>query len=146
MLNRSAFILRPAQPYLDWAASLDDDGPRPDPDDEKTVYLVRVSEMDIDGRRALKRVWCEMFERELEGWHLVEEDWPQSRTFAMFRKWFRIEFHSIVEDLEGTSIYDEDADWDSGVVEGIKRGEQAVAGGRVVSHVKLKSPPGRSQK
>ena len=64
----------------------------------------------------------------------------------MFRKWFRIECHSIVEDLEGTPIYDEDAGWDSGVVEGIKRGKQAVAGGRVVSHVQLKPRLGRSQK
>ena len=37
MLNRGALIVRPAQPYLDWAASLDDSGILPDPDGEVTV-------------------------------------------------------------------------------------------------------------
>lgn len=143
MRNRGAFILRPAQPCLMWAASLDVDGPRPDPDDEKTVYLARVSERDVDGRRALKRVWAGMFERELEAWHLVEEDWPQHRTFAMFREWFRSEFHSIVEDLEGTPIEYEDAARDPGLVEGIKRGERAIAEGRVGPHAETQRRLGK---
>ena len=40
MLNRGVVIVRPKQPYLDWAAGLDDSGIVPDPNDEQTVYLI----------------------------------------------------------------------------------------------------------
>jgi len=38
MLNRAVVIVRPKQPYLDWALSLDDSGLVPDPGNEQTVY------------------------------------------------------------------------------------------------------------
>lgn len=40
MLNRGVVIVRPKQPYLDWAAGLDDAGIAPDPNSEQTVYLI----------------------------------------------------------------------------------------------------------
>ncbi len=33
MLNRGVVIVRPKQPYLDWAAGLDDSGILPDPNE-----------------------------------------------------------------------------------------------------------------
>ena len=42
LLNRSAILVVPKQPYADWANSLDDDGPRftiEDEDDHLTVFL-----------------------------------------------------------------------------------------------------------
>jgi hypothetical protein len=46
MLNRCALIVRPKQPFLDWAAQLDDSGLVPDVKGEQTVYL--VPEFDYD--------------------------------------------------------------------------------------------------
>ncbi len=46
MLNRGVLIVRPKQPYLDWAATLDDSGVVPDPEGEKTVYLIPEFESD----------------------------------------------------------------------------------------------------
>ena len=40
MINRGVVIVRPKQPYLDWAAGLDDSGVVPDPNEEQTVYLL----------------------------------------------------------------------------------------------------------
>ena len=37
MLNRAVLIVRPKQPYIDWAAGLDDSGLVPDPEGEQTV-------------------------------------------------------------------------------------------------------------
>jgi hypothetical protein len=108
MLNRSALIVRPKQPYLDWAAGLDDSGIQPDVEGEQTVYLVPEIE---DGRAAeavLRGVFVEIFERELYRWHTDEAAWPTKRTFAMFKQWFRVEFHSIVEDLCGYEFVDDD--------------------------------------
>jgi len=40
MLNRGVVIVRPKQPYLDWATGLDDSGIVPDPNGEQTIYLI----------------------------------------------------------------------------------------------------------
>ena len=40
MLNRGVVIVRPKQPYLDWAAGLDDSELVPDPNVEQIVYLI----------------------------------------------------------------------------------------------------------
>lgn len=109
MLNRCALIVRPKQPYLDWAASLDDSGIVPDPQDEQTVYLIPSFEDDNEGERVLKRVYAEVFERELVAWHTDDTAWPKNRNLAMFRKWFDIELHSIVEDLCGYALADDEA-------------------------------------
>ena len=40
MLNRGVVIVRPKQPYLDWAAGVDDSGIMPESNDEQTIYLI----------------------------------------------------------------------------------------------------------
>src|SRR5712691_8078877 len=54
MLNRGVVIVRPKQPYLDWAAGLDDSGIVPDPNDEQTVYLIPSYGDDEEGGRSSK--------------------------------------------------------------------------------------------
>lgn len=108
MLNRAVLIVRPAKPFLDWAAGLDDSGLVPSPNDEQTVYLVPQFQNDEEREAVLNAVYAEVFERELFGWHIVPEDWPKNRTLKTFRAWFQIEMHSIVEDLvDGPRIDDE---------------------------------------
>lgn len=109
MLNRYALIVRPKQPYLDWASSLDDSGLAPDPDDEQTVYLVPSFDDGTEAERVLKKVFAEVFERELEAWHTDEDAWPKNRSLVVFKEWFHIEFHSIVEDLCGYELTDDEA-------------------------------------
>ena len=109
MLNRGALIVRPKQPYLDWAATLDDAGLVPDVTGEQTVYLIPGFEDDDEAERILKEVYAKIFERELDGWHTDEAAWPQNRTLAMFKKWFHVELHSIVEDLCGYELADDEA-------------------------------------
>jgi hypothetical protein len=104
MLNRGVLIVRPKQPYIDWAAGLDDSGLVPDRDGEQTVYLVPSFEDDDEAWEIVEDVYAEVFERELEGWHTEESAWPPNRTFAMFKEWFDIELHSVVEDLSADEI------------------------------------------
>ena len=108
MLNRSALIVRPLQPYIDWATSLDDSGLVPPRDGEKTVYLLPEWDDDAEAEKLLRRVHREIFERELFGWHTDEAAWPQRRTFAMFKKWFSVEMHSVVEDMCAGPLLDDD--------------------------------------
>ena len=65
MLNRAVLLVRFKQPFLGWAARLDDSGRVPDSTDEQTVYLIAEFEDDDQARRMLKRVFAEVFEREL---------------------------------------------------------------------------------
>lgn len=108
MLNRAALIVRPKQPFLDWAAGLDDSGLVPDAAGERTVYLVPEFESNEEGLRILKRVYAEIFERELDSWHTDSSAWPQMRDFKTFQEWFSFELHSVVEDVvDGPLIDDE---------------------------------------
>ena len=108
MINRSALIVRPKQPYIDWAAQLDDLGILPQIEGEQTVYLLPEYENDVDAIEILANGFEPIFERELHNWHTDQSAWPKNRSFVMFREWFSIELHSIVEDVCGYPISDED--------------------------------------
>lgn len=108
MLNRGVVIVRPDQPYLDWAAGLDDSGIVPDPNVEQTVYLIPSHEDDDEAWDILEGIYSEIFENELYGWHTDERAWPKDRDFEMFKQWFRIELHSVVEDLCDYEISDDE--------------------------------------
>jgi hypothetical protein len=109
MLNRAVLIVRPKQPFLDWAAQLDDSGLVPDVEGEQAVYLVPEFDDDDEAQKVLKRVFAEVFERELFGWHTDESAWPRKRTLALFCEWFKFELHSAVEDLCDYELEDDEA-------------------------------------
>jgi hypothetical protein len=110
MINRGAITVRPKKPYIDWAVSLDDTGLTPDGEGESTVYLIPEFEDDVEALEVLSKVFERIFENELQSWHRDEAAWPQNRTWAMFRAWFDVEFHSCVEDVCGD---DPMADYDA---------------------------------
>lgn len=99
MLNRSAILVRPREPYLQWARELDDSGVVPDPKAERTVYLVESIEDDLDADRVLRACFDLIFEEELGGWHTDEAAWPEDRSYEVFREWFDVEVDTMVVDL-----------------------------------------------
>lgn len=107
MINRGAIIVRPKQPYIDWADQLDDADLLPSREGEKTVYLVPEYDDDMEAMEILSKCYDIIFEAELEGWHTDESAWPKNRTFSMFREWFEFEFHSVVEDLCDYAVVDD---------------------------------------
>lgn len=109
MVNRGVLIVRPKQPYLDWAAGLDDSNLVPDAHGERTVYLIPEFESDDEAAEILADLYAEIFERELDDWYTDESVWPQDRTLAMFNQWFDIEFHSVVEDLCAYALEDDES-------------------------------------
>ena len=107
MLNRAVLIVRPKQPYLDWAASLDDAGVLPDPSGEQTAYLIPDCETEEETWDFIEAASGEVFERELFGWSADPERWPENRDFATFQEWFSIEVHTVVEDLVDDELIDD---------------------------------------
>ena len=87
---------------------MDDSGLTPDPNDERTIYLIPEYDDDVEAMEVLANGFDIIFEEELAGWHTDESAWPKNRTFEMFRKWFSFEFHSVVEDLCNYEISDDD--------------------------------------
>jgi hypothetical protein len=121
MINRAVLIARPKQPFLDWAASLDDSGVLPDASGEQNAYLIPLFEEDSDVPPILEQVHRSIFENELWSWDTDESHWPKVRDLETFQKWFALEVHSVVEDLCGYELLDdrgdEDADGDEDELE-----------------------------
>jgi hypothetical protein len=101
MVNRSAILLIPKQPYADWANAIDHDGPRfeiSEANDELTVYLGP----ELDPPEAIdawvNKNFALFFENWLHGWCTDPVTWPKKRTAKMFRAWFDVRIHTVVED------------------------------------------------
>lgn len=107
MINRCALIVRPAAPYVEWAAGLDDSGAAPRPDDEPSVYLIPDVDSIAEAWAFLERLYDGIFRVELHGWHTDERAWPRDRTFAMFQEWFDVDIASSIEDLVGGPFVDD---------------------------------------
>jgi len=103
ILNRSAVIVKPRHPYLEWARRDDDEGLAESVFEalhaEPTVYLLPEYEDPSSQHEVLEEFWPVLFEAMLEGWVTDESHWPKNRTLQMFQEWFEVQMSSIVEDL-----------------------------------------------
>lgn len=103
MLNRSAVIVKPRQPYLEWARRDDAEGLAESVFEtlhtEPTVYLLPEYEDPTSQQDVLEEFWPVLFEAMLEGWVTDESHWPKNRTSEMFREWFEVQMSSIVQDV-----------------------------------------------
>jgi len=99
-INRCVVVVRPKQPFIDWAAALPDaDDVLPTVEGEGTVYLIPSIGYPDDADRFLAELFGDIFDEELWAWHRARADWPANRDFRMFKEWFTIEVHSLVFDL-----------------------------------------------
>ena len=103
LLNRSAFILRPKQPYLEWTRQDDAEGLAEGVfealNHEPVVYLVPGWEDPEEEQHILREFWHALFEAMLGAWVTDETLWPEKRSLKMFREWFEIRTHSMVQDI-----------------------------------------------
>lgn len=101
MTNRSAILVSPKSPYIEWARGVDGSDVAPDPKGERTVYLIPAHETPDEAKEILEKCFDAIFTRELWAWHTDESAWPQGRSLSMFKDWFEIGFNSMIEDLCG---------------------------------------------
>ena len=95
-INRSAIILKPMQPFIDWCSNLYPD----DLDDIKKTrtYLISEDIEDIDSW--LTKKFDKLFSFELASWHPNKKEWPQKRNYKMFKEWFQIDISTMIYDFE----------------------------------------------
>ena len=102
MLNRSAVVVRPKQPFVDWLKSVEElDVPEITLAQlDKTLYLVPDYEDPEDAEKVLKKIYDDIVCNELAGWYTDEEMWPKDRSLKMFKQWFDVEHFDVVEDVD----------------------------------------------
>jgi hypothetical protein len=101
-LYRVAIVVTRKQPYVDWANSVDDDGPKLTLElavDRRATYLAPESDEQPDRDALLDEFWQQMFEEELSAWATPDENWPQPLTRELFDAWFDVELSDSVYDL-----------------------------------------------
>lgn len=100
-LNRSAVIVTPKQPFLDWlhrtdptslTLTLEDVG-------EPTIYLLPQCEGDQDLIAHVKNYCYTIFEDQLDGWYREQATWPPDKDFKTFCLWFEYPAHTMLLDL-----------------------------------------------
>ena len=101
-VKRTAVIVVPKEPFVNWANSVDDShvkfGDNPAP--EHTIYLVEdTTDYVVDTVEILKPHFEFIFKEELNNWRRFESDWPPNRDLETCLEWFEIQIHSMVLDL-----------------------------------------------
>jgi hypothetical protein len=101
-INRTAIVVMPGKPFLDWLHRADPTSTELSLEDlrrEPTVYLLPECENEEEVRERLKEVCGQIFEEQLDGWYRVLPLWPTRRDLNAFDHWFEWSFHSMVVDL-----------------------------------------------
>ena len=104
LINRSAVIAKPREPYLEWTRLDDRDVLAEDVfeslrDGEPHVFLLPDYEMMDEREDLLDEFWPYIFDAMLEGWSTDPATWPKDRTKEMFGLWFEIQMTSVIDDL-----------------------------------------------
>ena len=111
-INRSAIVVRPAQPFLNWLHQVDPTSAHLTLEDlqrEPTIYLVPECDSQEQAIEYLGESARDIFEEQLDGWYRVEELWPWDRSIAAFRESFEYRFHSMPIDLANEALIWEDS-------------------------------------
>lgn len=74
---------------------------------EPEVYLLPEYASDSEREELLADFFDMVFEWELIGWWGEQSDWPKNRDLNMFKQWFDVTFHSVVEDLVDEPLEDD---------------------------------------
>lgn len=80
IINRTAIVVEPKEPYFAWARTLDDDESSIDAMSRENLTSVYLVEEDEEPEKVLQRHWDWIFEEKLYSWHRDQQAWPRKRT------------------------------------------------------------------
>ena len=110
VLNRSVAIIRPKQPYVDWANSIPDEGEETntayleDLRNDSLVLLLPDLYNGIEAINHIEKIHERIFEYELWNWCPSKKYWPKDKSWEKFHEWFDMEFHTEVIDTTSGPI------------------------------------------
>ena len=90
-INRTIITIIPKKPYVDWANSFDDDGPKLYADTLHAISLLIPENYDeYNYELFMKRNYKKIFDAELSSWMEDPDVWPKNRDYNKFKRWFEI--------------------------------------------------------
>jgi len=98
-INRTAIVVSPGQPFLDWLHRADPTSGGLRLEDlrrEPTIYLLPECENKEEVRESLEEMCSEIFEEQLNGWYHVPASWPSRRDLNAFDRWFEWRVCSVI--------------------------------------------------
>jgi hypothetical protein len=101
-LNRSAVVVKPKRPLLDWLHAADPTShclSLEDLQHEPTIYLIPECDTEAEVEDALRALCEEIFIEQLAGWYTDRTTWPRDRGFEVFCRWLDFQHHSMLVDL-----------------------------------------------
>jgi hypothetical protein len=105
VLYRSAITITYKKPFIDWNNKLFPDLPIEENIlGESKTYL--INSLFDDAGKVIKKHYKIIFETELEGICIDENEWPEKRTFKLFNEWFSYEISDWVMDLSKNSLFE----------------------------------------
>jgi hypothetical protein len=110
-INRTAIVVKPRQPFLEWLRLADPtsgDLSLEDLQRDPEVYLLPECGNEEEVRENLEEVCGRIFEEQLDSWYRVPSAWPKRRDLDAFEHWFEWSSHSMVIDLSDDSLLREE--------------------------------------
>lgn len=109
-VNRSVLVVRPKDPFILWAVSIDDDAKQFEASlrERIAVYLVPQDPREVNESAPLKGFFEAVFEAELENWCTDSDLWPKNVTLKLFNQWFETKANSLVWDIVDGPLFQED--------------------------------------
>ena len=110
LVNRSALIVRPKEPYIQWALHLNEQTASCEASLRRqfSVYLVPPDPGLRREAAPLSGYYKRIFELELDAWITDSAAWPPVRDLKTFKSWLQVEALSLVIDLDDTELLVED--------------------------------------
>lgn len=109
LVNRCVVAVRPKEPFFAWLKGLPgcEDLTTEEITGDPSVYLLPVFDEEGEQARILSRFFPLIFEKELAAWWTDEALWPVKRDLRIFKRWFDVEFRSVVFDLVDAPLLDD---------------------------------------
>ena len=113
VLNRTAVSVTGGPPYLAWTGQQDADFNKGAVTVARaraygSAYLLPEFEREEDIQEWVEENAPWLFECQLAAWTEDESTWPAVRDLTAFRKWFRVDIHSVVVDVADDDIEGEE--------------------------------------
>ena len=102
VINRTAAVIRPKEPLVEWINSQPDSVDNPvslaQAREDPTIFLLPDYDTEEEAWSYVEELSRDMFEIELMSWYQDEAVWRRPRNYRTFRQWFDVELHTMVID------------------------------------------------
>jgi hypothetical protein len=108
-INRTVITIIPQKPYIDWANSFDDEGPKREETSKVVTSILIPDDYDeLNFEVFLKKFYKGIFEEELSAWMNDPNVWPKERSYKVFNEWFDVFVSDAVFDFGKGKIVSEE--------------------------------------